>query len=133
MDAPIEAKAIPASGRSRSSYVAPMALAIVGALVVLVSVGHIITTIESTMGDFDDFTPYWNGAKSVAAGHSPYEWLAENRPQEVPDYIYPPLLALVLAPFTLVLDYPTARWVWLGISTLFVAASVPLIWRAGGL
>jgi alpha-1,2-mannosyltransferase len=85
------------------------------------------------MGSFDDFTPYWNGARSVAAGHSPYEWLAENRAQEVPDYIYPPLLAIVLAPFTRILDYPAARWAWLGVSTLCIAVSLPLIWRVSGL
>jgi hypothetical protein len=81
----------------------------------------------------NDFEPYWNGARSVAAGASPYAWLAENRPQDVPDYIYPPLLAILLAPLTRVLDYAALRGVWLVGSLVCIAVAVPLIWRSSGL
>src|SRR4051794_37499186 len=51
----------------------------------------------------NDFGQYWSGAQSLAAGHGPYAWLAENRPLTAQDYHYPPLLAMLLAPATTVL------------------------------
>lgn len=81
----------------------------------------------------DDFTPYWNGARSVSLGESPYAWTREARPQELTDYIYPPLLALLLAPMAAQWDYATARWGWLGLNVVCLAAAAGLVWRATGL
>ncbi len=103
-------------------------------LLVLLAVGaRVIALVQLGVAEGDDFTPYWNGARAVAAGHSPYGWLAENRPQEVPDYIYPPLLAMLLAPATVVLDYAAARWAWLALSAACLIAATLLAWRASGL
>lgn len=85
---------------------------------------------------YDDFLAYWRGANNVAAGRSPYEWLTENPtgPEMfVSVYVYSPLLALLLAPLTQVLDYTTARWAWLAFSALCLAVGVALVWRTSGL
>lgn len=102
-------------------------------LVVATGAIQIIAVVDAWLVPGDDFTPYWNGASSVAAGRSPYGWLTENRPQDPPDYIYPPLLALLLAPATVILDYATARWLWLAFSVLGVAGGTALVWRSSGI
>ncbi len=94
---------------------------------------RVVGLVDSMLVEGDDFTPYWNGATSVAGGQNPYGWLAENRPQEVRDFIYPPLLALVLAPFTGLVDYPTARWAWLWFSVACMLVGLVLTWRTSGL
>lgn len=104
-----------------------------GLLVLLALVLRVIPLVQTGLAEGDDFTPYWNGAAAVAAGQSPYAWLAEHRPQEVTDYIYPPLLAVLLAPATRVLDYAVARWAWLGIGVGCVLTGLWLIWRTTGL
>ncbi|HWP29766.1 MAG TPA: glycosyltransferase 87 family protein [Chloroflexota bacterium] len=104
-----------------------------GLLVLLALVLRVIALVQVGLAEGDDFTPYWNGAAAVAAGQSPYAWLAEHRPQEVTDYIYPPLLAVLLAPATRVLDYAVARWAWLGIGVGCVLIGFWLIWRTTGL
>ena len=103
------------------------------ALLLIISAAHIVTTIDARLREWDDFTPYWSGASSVAAGHSPYAWLAEHRPQEVPDYIYPPLLALLLAPVVPFVEYPTARWAWLALNAACLVVALLLVWRVSGL
>lgn len=55
-----------------------------------------------------DFTNYWLAARAVVSGLSPFT---------VPDYIYPPLTAVLLAPLGLT-DYVTARWIWFVLSHL---------------
>jgi len=102
-------------------------------LVLVMSGARIVNTIGDALVDGDDFTPYWNGATAVAAGRSPYGWLDENRPLTPRDFHYPPILAVLLSPLPRVMDYPTARWAWLGFSVACLVASVVLIWRASGL
>ncbi|HLH23007.1 MAG TPA: glycosyltransferase family 87 protein [Chloroflexota bacterium] len=80
-----------------------------------------------------DFRHSWNGASLVAAGHSPYDWLAENRRPEVGDFQYPPLLALLLVPLTWFLDFPTARLVWFGFGVFCILAGLIATWRTTGL
>ncbi|HEY7066427.1 MAG TPA: glycosyltransferase family 87 protein [Chloroflexota bacterium] len=80
-----------------------------------------------------DFVAYWSGGQSVAAGRSPYAWLSEERPLSSDDYVYPPLLAVLLAPFTRVTSYTTARWGWLIFSALSLLLGGWLIWRSSGL
>ena len=63
-----------------------------------------------------DFTAYWSGAASLANAQPLYGWLAEPRPLQARDYVYPPVLALLLAPVTHLLDYAVARWSWLALS-----------------
>ncbi|HZR98103.1 MAG TPA: glycosyltransferase family 87 protein [Chloroflexota bacterium] len=105
----------------------------IGLLLLALSAARMLDLVASMLATGDDFTPYWTGATAVAAGQSPYGWLAENRPQEVRDYIYPPLLALLLAPLTPLMDYPTARWAWLGFSLLCTILGLALVWRTSGL
>ena len=117
----------------RHGGLALLAFAVVGLLFVGLSLHHVVAMVTEMMADGDDFLQYWNGASSVAAGQNPYGWLAENRPQGIHDYIYPPLPALLLAPVALVPDYPTARWLWLGLSLVALGLGLGLIWRASGL
>jgi hypothetical protein len=126
---PAEARPIQRSG---ARWVVVIVLAC-AALILAMSGARIVNTIADGLVEGDDFTPYWNGASAVAAGVTPYGWLAENRPQGVPDYIYPPILAVLLSPLPGLLDYPTARWAWLAFSVLCLVVSVALIWRTSGL
>jgi hypothetical protein len=96
-----------------------------------VAIGRVAWALENQVQS--DFTAYWRGAISVAAGQSPYSWLNESRATEFVDYVYTPLLALLLAPFTSVLDYAGARWAWLALNILCLAAGGLLTWRASGL
>jgi len=93
--------------------VTAIVVAIWGALILIVSMSHLTTQryAVAELGYFDDFTPYWNAAKEVAAGRTPYGWV-ENGIQEQSDYGYTPFLALALAPITRLADFPTARWGW---------------------
>jgi len=128
-------------GRGRARALCARWLAIWGrglllaAAVLLVGLGtvRVVGLVASQLADGDDFTPYWNGAAAVAAGQDPYAWVSTARHQETADYIYPPPLALLLAPLTRVVDYPTARWLWLALGAAFVAVSVALVWRTSGL
>jgi hypothetical protein len=104
-----------------------------GAALLAMSATRVVAMVTAGLADGDDFAMYWGGASSIAAGHSPYAWLAENRPLDLQDYHYPPLLALFLAPFTGFLAYTAARWAWLEYSLLSLATSAILIWRASGL
>ncbi|HLH21033.1 MAG TPA: glycosyltransferase family 87 protein [Chloroflexota bacterium] len=120
----------PGRGRTWARNAGVVALA----LLLLLAIGvRVVLVVQGGLVAGDDFTPYWNGARAVAAGQSPYAWLAENRPQEVPDYIYPPLLAMLLAPFALVLDYAAARWAWLALSAACLLVAAALAWRTSGL
>jgi Glycosyltransferase family 87 len=115
---------------------AQLLMPILGAAILLVvatSAVQIIAVVNAWLVEGDDFTQYWNGARAVAAGQNPYEWAVANRPLEVSDYHYPPLLALLLAPATLVFDYATARWAWLAFSALCVAVGTTLAWRTSGI
>ncbi|HZR98105.1 MAG TPA: glycosyltransferase family 87 protein [Chloroflexota bacterium] len=103
-------------------------------LLVLLAVGaRVIALVQLGVAEGDDFTAYWDGARAVAAGHSPYEWLRENRPLEISDYHYAPLLAVLLAPLTPLLTYEAARWLWLLFSVGCLAAALVVIWRTSGL
>jgi alpha-1,2-mannosyltransferase len=108
-------------------------LAVCGGAILVVSAARVVGLVNVGLAEGDDFAMYWGGASSVAAGHSPYAWLAENRPLDLQDYHYPPLLALLLAPLTGVLAYPAARWAWLLFSLFCLAASGIMIWHASGL
>jgi hypothetical protein len=76
-----------------------------------------------------DFDVLWSGAVTLASGHDPYAWVTNETFADIRGYIYPPLFALVLAPFTWVLDPAAARWWWLGCGILCAATSAWLIWR----
>jgi hypothetical protein len=102
-------------------------------LVLLAIAARVVGVVQVGLVEGDDFTAYWNGARAVAAGESPYAWLEEARPLEVSDYHYAPLLAVLLAPFTRLVSYETARWLWLGFSVVCLVGALWLIWRTSGL
>src|ERR1019366_5374573 len=69
-----------------------------------------------------DFKPYYQAARHIVHGESPF--LADG-------YIYPPLLAFLITPLA-PLDYVTARRAWFAISQLFLIGSAFLLWRSFG-
>ena len=69
-----------------------------------------------------DFSEYYRAARDVLSGVSPYE---------NPAWFYPPLTALLLAPFALT-DYVSARWIWFVLSHVFLLSAAWLLWRLGG-
>ncbi len=87
-----------------------------------------------------DFSSYYAGAWSLRMGLSPYPWperviyfLQENfrLPAIPPPLNSPPAWAWLMLPFT-VFWFPTAAWVWLGVSlALTVACHVRLARMAG--
>src|SRR5579883_497706 len=66
-----------------------------------------------------DFEFYYHAAQQVLHGRSPY---LEG------GYVYPPLLACLLAPLAM-FDYFTARWIWFAISHAAFLAAGWLLWR----
>jgi hypothetical protein len=123
---------IPSARRLGVRHVLALLLAC-GVLIGTTSGVRIVKMIDDALVEGDDFTPYWNGGSAVAAGVTPYAWLDENRPQELPDYIYPPLLAVLMSPLPGLTDYPTARWGWLAFSVASLVAAIWLVCRASGL
>ena len=109
------------------------AVGVVGLALLAASALRIYEVITTMMVVGDDFRAYWNGAVSVAAGQSPYQWHLEPGAQRVMEYIYPPLLAVLMEPLTRLLDYPAARWSWLALNVICLAASCVLVWRTFGL
>jgi hypothetical protein len=65
-------------------YVMLSVVALVGLALLITSLSRAIGLVDSMLAEGDDFTPYWNGAVSVAAGQNPYGWLAEGRPRKYP-------------------------------------------------
>jgi hypothetical protein len=69
-----------------------------------------------------DFRYYYDAARHLLHGESPYL---------TSEYIYPPLLAWLLAPIAW-LDYYTARWIWFVFSHACFLAAACLLWRRIG-
>lgn len=82
-----------------------------------------------------DFHFYWDAATRIATGQDLYGYL-EPVPSQAGQfwrmYIYPPLFALVLSPFALVLDYDAARRGWLAFSGLCLLGGLLLTYRLSG-
>src|SRR5580692_6314524 len=67
-----------------------------------------------------DFSAYYDAARNILAGHSPF--LRSG-------YIYPPFLALMLTTVAW-LPYVTARWIWFLFSHACLLLAAWLMWRA---
>ncbi len=67
-----------------------------------------------------DFSFYYRAGQTILNGRSPYD---------EPAWFYPPLTAFLMTPFALV-DYLTARWIWLLISHAFLVIGAWVTWRA---
>jgi Glycosyltransferase family 87 len=71
-----------------------------------------------------DFSVFYQGADAVLSGNSPYQL---DLPEGWLGYVYPPLLAWLMTPLTL-LSVPVAVSVWAALSVLFVVAA---LWNLG--
>ena len=103
------------------------------AFLALVAVQASSMVILMAVASWTDYESYWNGARSVAAGAQPYAWLAENLAAGSRRLPLPALLAVLLAPLALVLDYATLRGLWLVLNLACLAAAVWLVWRTSRL
>lgn len=81
-----------------------------------------VSNVVPRLGGVSDFRKYYDAARQITAGHSPFSTAG---------YIYPPLLAELLTPLAH-LDYLAARWVWYLASQACLLAAAWLIWRAFG-
>src|SRR5579872_1021104 len=81
-----------------------------------------VWNIIPTLGGPSDFRKYYDAARQILEGHSPFA---------AAGYIYPPLLAELLTPLAH-LDYLEARWIWFLISQACLLVAAGLIWRAFG-
>jgi hypothetical protein len=81
-----------------------------------------VLTVIPELSHPSDFTLYYEAARNVLAGRSPF--VTEG-------YIYPPLLAWLLAPLA-TLSYVAARWVWFLLSQSCMLAAAWLMWRSFG-
>jgi len=85
-----------------------------------------------------DFSAYWQAARSLLEGGSPYaahQLTGTYAPQGSQGlYLYPPFLAVVVAPLAAAFDdYRAAAWVWAGIGAVIVVGVVWAVSRAEGL
>jgi len=81
-----------------------------------------VVTVIPGLNDPSDFKPYYEAARNIVAGKSPF--VTEG-------YIYPPLLACALTPLA-PFSYLQARWIWFLFSQACLLAAAWLIWRASG-
>jgi len=82
-----------------------------------------------------DFRDYWLAAGRMAGHASPYNPAMLSGPigsQGFDVYRYPPILAFLLIPLS-GLDYVSAGWIWVGISTTALVAGMALAVAAGGI
>ena len=87
-------------------------------LVLAAAIGVGIVAVHKQLRDGDDFPIYWNAARELLAGRSPYDVGSGLH-----GYVYLPWFALALAPFTL-LPLPAAIVGWYALNLVF-------IWFAG--
>lgn len=84
-----------------------------------------------------DFSAYWQAARSLLDGgpvYSPHQLAGSYGPQQQYLYLYPPFLAVAVAPLAAAFDdYRAAAWVWAGIGAAIVVGVVWAISRVEGL
>jgi hypothetical protein len=95
------------------------------ALLVACSAWYLWTNVVKVVPDLpkpSDLSFHLEAAKALLRGQTPYVNI---------DYDYPPLAAFLAVPLTL-LDYLTARFIWLALSNCCLLAAAFLIWRLLG-
>jgi hypothetical protein len=83
---------------------------------------NLFELLPGIAGTPSDFTHYYQAARHVAAGVSPYSDAS---------YDYPPAVAFALTPLALT-DYVTARRIWFAASHLCLLLGAWVMWRAMG-
>jgi hypothetical protein len=96
--------------------------ALIVALCALIYVRTSVVAPIPTIAGPSDFFAYFHAADEILHGRSPYH---------DPAFFYPPLLAFLMVPLALV-DYVAARWIWFGLSHLFLIGAGWLLWRGMG-
>jgi alpha-1,2-mannosyltransferase len=80
-----------------------------------------------------DLSAYWEAAQRVLGGgavYAPFQLAGPYSPQQQFLYIYPPFLAVAVAPLAAVIDdYRVANWLWAAVGAGILAAVVVLVAR----
>jgi alpha-1,2-mannosyltransferase len=80
-----------------------------------------------------DLSAYWRAAQAVLDGGSPYapfQLAGAYSPQQQFLYVYPPFLAVLVAPLAAVVDdYRLANWLWAALGAAILAVVVVLVAR----
>lgn len=98
----------------------------------LLRVAEIVAAQAGEVWGFD-FAAYWTAAGRVFAGGSPYA-PAINQAGSFLAYLYPPPLAVALAPLAgLGADYRAAEWPWLLIRAFVAVATLVVLLRYSGM
>jgi alpha-1,2-mannosyltransferase len=104
---------------------------ILGAIVVLRLVQLVVLSQEIQWGY--DFSAYWQAGRRLLDGDSiyaPFQTAGTYSPQTQYLYIYPPFLAVVVAPFAAAFDdYRAANWIWALIGMVMLVSAVHLLAR----
>lgn len=112
------------------------AVLMVGAIVMTFRLLQFVALTSEGHWGFD-FAAYWLAGSHVAAGQSPYsleQLSGAFQPSEKPLYLYPPVLAALVAPLSVLFDsYRDAMWVWAGLGFALLILAVVAIARAEGL
>jgi len=112
------------------------ALVVVGAIVMTFRLLQFVALTSEGHWGFD-FAAYWLAGSHVAAGQSPYsldQLSGSFQPSEKPLYLYPPVLAALVAPLSVLLDsFRDAMWFWTGLGLVSLVLAVAGIVRAEGL
>jgi hypothetical protein len=94
--------------------------------------GVYLTIADLTPPHQEDFGAYYIAARALAGGESPFDGRVASRLaaasgiEEHSPYIYPPLLALLLRPLS-VLPYPAASAIWFALSAGALLAALGLL------
>jgi hypothetical protein len=107
-----------------------------GAVFAVMYLAHLLVILPVAFQNWGlDFHYYWDAATRIATGQDLYGYV-EPVPSSPVEfwrmYIYPPLFALLLAPFARVFDYDTGRAAWLAFSALCLLAGLLLTYRVSG-
>lgn len=101
------------------------------ALVVLLRIASIVVSIGGKNWAYD-FSAYFLAAQRVATGaglYTPAQLAGPFPPQEQFAYLYPPFLSVVMLPFNLFHDYPSAMWLWAGLEVFALVGATLLLAR----
>jgi alpha-1,2-mannosyltransferase len=108
------------------------ALLTVLAILLLVRAGEFLAYSGQIQWGYD-FSAYWRAGERVLAGepvYAAFQVAGTYSPQQQYLYVYPPFLAVALAPFTAIGgDYRAVNWAWAAIGATLVVLVVAVVGR----
>ena len=105
-----------------AGYGAAAARLLIGACIAWYLIANVWRAIPAIPKSPSDFSVYYRAGQAVRHGTSPFLRT---------EYDYPPLIAFLAAPLTL-MDYVAARWIWFLLSQACLLLAACWMWRALG-